>query len=71
MVTTATAATEAGLSLDKTVKCHCVLVPVISPQELKIDQLRESAVINPHLPFEEDAVGEGGGQWGSTAGVQG
>lgn len=38
---------QTALSPDKTVRCHCVLVPVSSPLELKIDQLRESTVIKP------------------------
>lgn len=50
-VTTYTATSQAGLSPDKTVRCHCVLVPVSSPLELKIDQLRENAVIKPSPPL--------------------
>lgn len=51
VVTTATSTTQAALSPDKAVKCHCVLVPVSSLQELKIDQLRERAVIKPSPPL--------------------
>ena len=49
-MTTSTATTQAALTPDNTVRCHVVLVPVSSPLELNIDQLRESAVIKPCPP---------------------